>query len=64
MIIPVQYVARAYGSIKNFGVIRTEEYRADGSWYGIIEMSAGAYASFLSKLGNVTKGTGETKIIN
>jgi len=64
VIIPVQYVARAYGSIKNFGVIRTEEYRADGSWYGIIEMSAGAYASFLSKLGNVTKGTGETKIIN
>ena len=62
--IPVQYAAIAYGSIKNFGVIRKEEWRADGSWNGIIELSAGAYASFLNKLGNITKGTGETKIIN
>lgn len=62
--IPVQYAARAYGSIKNFGVIRKEEWRADGSWNGIVELSAGAYASFLNKLGNITKGTGETKIIN
>ena len=62
--IPVQYAARAYGSIKNFGVIRKEEWRADGSWNGIVELSAGAYASFLNKLGNITKGTGEIKIIN
>jgi ribosome maturation protein SDO1 len=62
--IPVQYAARAYGSIKNFGAIRKEEWRSDGSWNGIIELSAGAYASFLNKLGNITKGTGEIKIIN
>ncbi|MCW3997891.1 MAG: ribosome assembly factor SBDS [Candidatus Bathyarchaeota archaeon] len=62
--IPVQYAARAYGSIKSFGQIRKEEWRADGSWYGIIEMSAGVYASFLNKLGHITKGNGQTKIIN
>ena len=62
--IPVQYSARAYGSIKTFGVIKKEEWRADGSWSGIIEMPAGVYASFLNKLGNITKGTGESKIIN
>ncbi len=61
--IPVQYAARAYGSIKNFGELRSEEWRADGSWCGIIELSAGAYSSFLNKLGNITKGNGETKII-
>ena len=61
--IPVQYAARAYGSIKNFGELRSEEWRADGSWSGIIEISAGAYSSFLNKLGNITKGNGETKII-
>jgi ribosome maturation protein SDO1 len=60
----VQYAARAYGSIKSFGQIRKEEWRADGSWFGIIEMSAGAYASFLNKLGHITKGNGQTKIIN
>jgi ribosome maturation protein SDO1 len=62
--VPAEYSARAYGSIKNFGEIKKEEWRADGSWYGIIEMPAGAYASFLNKLGTVTKGTGETKILS
>jgi ribosome maturation protein SDO1 len=62
--IPVQYAARAYGSIKNFGKITKEEWRTDGSWYGIIDLSAGAYVSFLNKLGNITKGTGEIKILN
>jgi ribosome maturation protein SDO1 len=62
--VPAEYSARAYGSIKNFGEIKQEEWRADGSWYGIIEMPAGAYASFLNKLGDVTKGSGETKILS
>jgi ribosome maturation protein SDO1 len=60
--IPAEYSARAYGAIKNFGTIKKEEWRADGSWYGIIEMPAGAYASFLNKLGEITKGSGEAKI--
>jgi ribosome maturation protein SDO1 len=61
--IPAEYSARAYGPIKNFGTIKQEEWRADGSWYGILEMPAGAYASFLNKLGEITKGSGEAKII-
>ena len=62
--VPAEYSARAYGSIKNFGEIKQEEWRADGSWYGIVEMPAGAYASFLNKLGDVTKGNGEAKILS
>jgi ribosome maturation protein SDO1 len=62
--IPAEYSARAYGAIKNFGTIKQEEWRADGSWYGILEMPAGAYASFLNKLGEITKGNGEAKIIS
>jgi ribosome maturation protein SDO1 len=61
--IPAEYSARAYGSMKSFGVIKKEEWRADGSWYGVIEMPAGSYASFLNKLGDVTKGSGEAKIV-
>jgi ribosome maturation protein SDO1 len=61
--VPAEYSARAYGSIKSFGEIKQEEWRADGSWYGIIEMPAGAYASFLNKLGDITKGNGEAKIL-
>jgi ribosome maturation protein SDO1 len=62
--IPAQYAQRAYGSIKTFGVIKREEWRNDGSWYGVLEMPAGSYASFLNKLGEVTKGSGEAKIIS
>jgi ribosome maturation protein SDO1 len=61
--VPAEYSAKAYGSIKSFGEIKQEEWRADGSWYGIIEMPAGAYASFLNKLGDITKGNGEAKIL-
>jgi ribosome maturation protein SDO1 len=60
--IPVEYAARAYGKVKEFGTIRKEEWRADGSWHGILEMPAGLYAPFLEKLGEITKGTGEGKI--
>ncbi len=62
--VPAAYSARAYGSLKNFGEIKQEEWRADGSWYGVIDMPAGAYASFLNKLGDVTKGNGEAKILS
>jgi ribosome maturation protein SDO1 len=62
--IPAQYAQRAYGSIKTYGAIKREEWRSDGSWYGVLEMPAGSYASFLNKLGDVTKGSGEAKIIS
>jgi ribosome maturation protein SDO1 len=61
--IPATYSAKAYGSIKGFGTIKREEWRPDGSWYGILEMPAGSYAPFLEKLGEITKGTGEAKIV-
>ena len=62
--VPAEYSAKSYGAIKSFGEIKQEEWRADGSWYGILEMPAGAYASFLNKLGDVTKGSGEAKILS
>ncbi len=62
--IPAEYSARAYGAIKSFGAIKREEWRPDGSWYGVLEMPAGSYASFLNKLGDVTKGSGEAKIVS
>jgi ribosome maturation protein SDO1 len=61
--IPVEHAARAYGAVKTYGTIKREEWRSDGSWYGVIEMPAGSYASFLNKLGDITKGSGEAKII-
>jgi len=61
--LPAQYSARAYGTIKGFGTIKREEWRADGSWYGVLEMPAGLYAPLVEKLGEITKGNGEAKIV-
>jgi len=61
--IPAEYSTRAYGTIKGFGSIKREEWRADGSWYGVLEMPAGLYAPFLEKLGEITRGSGEAKVI-
>jgi len=62
--IPAEYAAKSYGTMKNFGTIEREEWRADGSWYGVLEMPAGLYGPFLEKIGEVTKGNGEAKIIS
>jgi ribosome maturation protein SDO1 len=61
--IPTEHAARAYGAIKGYGTIRKDEWRADGSWHGVIEMPAGSYAPLLEKLGEITRGTAEAKII-
>lgn len=61
--IPTEHAARAYGMIKGYGTLKKDEWRADGSWHGIIEMPAGAYAPLLEKLGEMTRGTAEAKII-
>lgn len=62
--IPADCASRGYGTIKTLGTIKREEWRSDGSWYGEMELAAGSYASLLNKLGNVTKGSGEAKIIS
>lgn len=62
--IPAEYAARVYGTLKAFGTIKREEWRADGSWYGILEMPAGLYGPFLDKIGALTKGNAEAKMIS
>lgn len=62
--IPAEYAAKAYGTVKGFGTIKREEWRADGSWYGVLEMPAGLYGPFLEKIGEITKGNAEAKILS
>jgi ribosome maturation protein SDO1 len=61
--IPAEHAVKVYGALKGFGTIKQEEWQKDGSWVGIIEMPAGVHASFLEKLGNLTQGTMQTKIL-
>jgi len=61
--IPAIHVGRSYGSIKEAGKLMQEEYQQDGSWVGVLELPAGAHATLLDRLGSLTHGTAETKIL-
>ncbi|MEM3551322.1 MAG: ribosome assembly factor SBDS [Candidatus Bathyarchaeia archaeon] len=62
--IPAEYAAKAYGTVKAHGTIKREEWRSDGSWSGILEMPAGLYGPFLEKIGQITRGSAEAKVIS
>jgi ribosome maturation protein SDO1 len=61
--IPPQYASKAYGTVKGFGTIKREEWRSDGSWQAVVEMPAGLYGPFLEKIGEVTRGSAEAKLV-
>jgi ribosome maturation protein SDO1 len=61
--IPAEHASKAYGTVKGFGTITREQWRADGSWSAIVEMSAGLYGPFLDKLGKMTRGNIEAKMV-
>ena len=61
--IPAEYASKAYGTVKGFGTLKKDQWQADGSWIALVEMSAGSYGPFLDKLGNITKGNIEAKLM-
>lgn len=61
--IPPEYASKVYGTVKAFGSIKREEWQADGSWSATVEMPAGLYGPFLEKLGKITRGNLEAKMI-
>lgn len=61
--IPTEHASKVYGTIKGFGAIKQEEWRADGSLYAVVEVAAGLYGPLLEKLGEMTRGTAEAKMI-
>jgi ribosome maturation protein SDO1 len=61
--IPPQYAPATYGALKSFGTIKREQWLSDGSLLAVIEIPAGLQVNFLEKLGNLTKGTAQSKIL-
>ena len=61
--IPAQYIGKAYGVARNYGVLEREDWQSDGSWIGIIRIPAGMQTDFYDKLNDVTKGNISTKIL-
>ena len=61
--IPAIFVGKCYGQMSGLGTIENEEYQNDGSWIGIVKMSAASYNELENLLGSITKGSAEIKII-
>lgn len=61
--IPSQFIGKAYGVARSFGVLEREDWQSDGSWIGIVKLPAGMQTDFYDKLNNMTKGNVSTKIL-
>ena len=58
-----EHAARAYNAFKSFGTLSREEWLPDGSLVAVIEMPAGLYGSFLDRVGKLTQGSIQTKVL-
>lgn len=61
--ISAQYVGKAYGVARGYGVLEREDWQSDGSWIGIVRIPAGMQTDFYDKLNEATKGNVDTRIL-
>ena len=54
---------KCYDDLIHFGLVEKEEWQADGSWIGVMEIPAGLITELTSKLNSKTKGNAQVKAI-
>lgn len=55
---------RCYEDLIHYGLVEREEWTADGSWIGVMEIPAGLITEMTDKLKHKTKGSASVKLIN
>lgn len=55
---------RCFDDIISYGIVEKEEWTADGSWIGVMEIPAGLITEITDKLKHKTKGSASVKLIN
>src|SRR3989454_5674634 len=58
-----EFAARAFNVLKSYGNVSREEWQTDGSLVAVVEMPAGMYGGFIDRVGKVTQGTIQTKVL-
>src|SRR5213080_1642360 len=58
-----EFAARAFNVLKSYGNVSREEWQTDGSLVAVVEMPAGMYGSFIEKVGKLTQGTIQSKVL-
>jgi ribosome maturation protein SDO1 len=59
-----QYATRAYGTVKDLGEIKKAEWQPDGSWIAVIDIPAAFKGEFLERVGKITAGSAEVKLLD
>ena len=62
--IPPDHAARAFGDISKTATIERDEWQKDGSWICIVRIPAGVQSEFYDLVNRVSKGEGETRLVN
>lgn len=55
---------KCYDDLAHFGIVEREEWQADGSWIGLMEIPAGVITDLTAKLNSRTKGRADVKLIS
>ena len=53
-----------YDDIIHYGIVEKEEWTADGSWIGLMEIPAGLITEITDKLKHKTKGSASVKLVS
>ena len=61
--VPPEHASKVYGTVKGYGTLKRDQWQTDGSWSATVEMSAGLYGPLLDKLGKMTRGNIEAKLV-
>lgn len=61
--IPAQYAAQSYRILKQFGMLKKDEWQNDGSLVALVDLPAGLSEQFENELNKLTKGEMEMKIV-
>ncbi|MCL2606976.1 MAG: ribosome assembly factor SBDS [Methanomassiliicoccaceae archaeon] len=54
---------RCFDDLINFGIVEREEWQADGSWIGVMEIPAGVINEMTAKLNDKTRGHANVKLL-
>ncbi len=63
VIVPPQYAAQSFRSLKSFGTILKESWQNDGSLRATIEMPAGLQQEFYDSINKVTHGSVQATVV-
>lgn len=55
---------RCYDDLIHYGMVEREEWTADGSWIGLMEIPAGLITELTEKLKHKTKGSATVKLVS